>query len=482
MEYFQPILTTMSNNDLLQSMYGCLENSDDGFLIVDTDGKIAYINQAYCDYLNQPRNKLIGKPVIDYIDTSTLAEASVNPNYPPEKQVLHRVSDKQYRDGEHYCIVNRTNVSLNGRSISGVGQIKFIRSTLQLSSAIKEINDELAYYKEELQRLSAEQYSLTKIIGSSPEMRAVKEMVNKSATNDFPVLITGETGTGKEVFANAIHYVSDRRNRPFIRINCAAIPANLFESELFGYEKGAFTGANKTGKKGKFELADTGTLFLDEIGDMPLEMQVKLLRVLQEKEVERVGSEKPIPVDVRIIAATNKNLPLEIEQKRFRSDLYYRLNVINIVIPPLRKHPSDIDTFIDTFIDELNIKYHSDTIITDHARELLRAYSWPGNVRELKNIIERCFVLQDAGVIHSATIPLPNNTSVLSNQKQIPTSIPQHLTLAESMEEIEKELILSAIHAHNGNLRATAKDLNIHRVTLYKKLEKYHLRREDFED
>lgn len=481
MQYFQPIPTTMSQEDLLQSMYGLLENSDDGFLIVNPDGNIAYINQAYCDYINQSRNNVLGKPVINYIDTSTLVEAANDLNYPLEKQVLHHVSDNQYSDGEHYCIVNRTNVSIDGRSISGVGQIKFIRSTLQLSSAIKEINDELSYYKEELQRLSAEKYSLTKIVGSSAEMLAVKEMVNKSASNDFPVLITGETGTGKEVFANAVHYVSDRRNHPFIRINCAAIPANLFESELFGYERGAFTGANKTGKKGKFELANTGTLFLDEIGDMPLEMQVKILRVLQEKEVERIGSEKPIPVDVRIIAATNKNLPQEIKENRFRSDLYYRLNVINIVIPPLRKHRSDIDTFVDAFIDELNNKYHSNIKITDNAKNILRTYSWPGNVRELKNIVERCFVMQDAGVIHSAIISSQiSNFSGLSKDNKMTTSESRHLTLAESMERIEKEIILSAIHEHNGNLRATAKDLDIHRVTLYKKLEKYNLSRENF--
>ncbi len=481
MEYKQPIPTTLTPEDFVQAVYGSLENSDDGFLIVDTDGLIAYINEAYSTYLGKKRIDMVGKPVLDFIDTSTLVDAANNPAYPCEKAVLHRVSDNQYSDGEHYCIVNRTNVSKSGRNIAGCGQIHFVRSTIQLSSSIREIYDQMSYYKEELERLSAEKYSLDNICGDAPSMKKAKEMVLRSSDNDFPVLITGETGTGKEVFANAVHYSSIRKSKPFIRINCAAIPPTLFESELFGYESGAFTGAKKSGKKGKFELANHGTLFLDEIGDMPLEMQAKLLRVLQEKEVERIGGERPIPIDVRIIAATNKNLPQEIKEKHFRADLYFRLNVISIVVPPLRDHAEDIDDLIDTFISRLNEEYHSKVAVTDEARQILRGYSWPGNIRELKNVIERCFVLQENGIIHTHMIPA---TILSSMEKKSPAykGLQQtgDQTLAQAMDEFEKEFLMNAIRAHDGNLQATAKRLGIHRVTLYKKLEKYGLKREDF--
>ncbi len=486
MEYLQPIPSVMKAEDLLQALYGCLENSDDGFLVVDPEGRIAYINQAYCDYIGKDKS-IIGQPVLDYINTSTLAEAAVDQNYTQEKRVLHRVSDEQYADGEHYCIVNRSNVSVAGRSVAGVGQIKFVRSTMQLSASIREMHDEMEYYKEELHRLSAERYSLDRVIGSSPAMQHVKQMVRRSAANDFPVLITGETGTGKEVIANAIHYASERRNRPFIRLNCAAIPPNLLESELFGYEKGAFTGASKNGKKGKFELAHTGTIFLDEIGDMPMDMQAKILRVLQEKEVERIGSEKPIPIDVRVIAATNKDLPEAIAGNRFRSDLYYRLNVISIQLPPLRDRASDINLFIDQFMEKLNEKYHSNVSISSEARQALTSYPWPGNVRELKNIVERCYVLQDSGMIDTAILP----SQVLGEKKAVPggsihvdsvtrpVSPADTSTLEEAVHAFEKDLILTSIRQHRGNLRATAADLGIHRVTLYKKMEKYGISRED---
>ena len=472
MEFKQPIPTTLSPDALLQSLYGGIENSDDGFLVVDPTGNIAYINEAYCHYINVKRDIVLGKPVIDYIDTSQMPEVARDPFFEPQVGVLHKVSAKQYRDGEHYCIVNRTNVSKDGTPISGVGQIKFVRSTLKLSSAINDVYDELSHYKEELMRLSAERYSFSQILGGSTEIQAAKSMALRTTSNDFPVLITGETGTGKEVFANAIHFASRRKNKPFIRINCAAIPSELLESELFGYDEGAFTGARRSGKKGKFELANTGTIFLDEIGDMPLMMQAKILRVLQEGEVERVGGGKPIPIDVRVIAATNKDLETEVENGRFRADLYFRLNVISIALPPLRKRVGDIDIFINAFLADLNEKYHSEVHITPEARKQFEQYSWPGNVRELKNIIERCYALQDGGIITSMSIPqaLPSQTSKSRNR-------PGGQRLESIMDNVEREVLLEAIQRNHGNLRKTAAELDIHRVTLYKKMEKHGITR-----
>lgn len=476
MEFGLTVPTTLSKDELILSFYGCIENSDDGFLFVDVNGNIAFINDAYCQYINISRDEVLGKPVLDYIDTSELVDVAKNPGFQSQVGVLHRVSAQQYRDGEHYCLVNRSNISNKGKSICGVGQIKFVRNTLKLSSAINDVYEELSSYKEELKRLSAERYSLQNILGESAEIQAAKELSARAARNDFPVLITGETGTGKEVFSSAIHYASERKSKPFIRINCAAIPSELLESELFGYTEGAFTGARKGGKKGKFELADGGTLFLDEIGDLPLAMQAKLLRVLQEGEVERLGSEKPVSINVRIIAATNKDLEKEIAEKNFRIDLFYRLNVISLVLPPLRKRPEDIDIFINTFLSQLNEKYHSEVYITQEARTQLRQYPWPGNVRELKNIIERCYVIQEGGFISHAILPY----NIRASHSSI-GSLYSEYSLENIMNNLEQDIILSAIQRNKGNLQKTAQELGIHRVTLYKKLDKYGLKRSDFE-
>lgn len=474
MDYEQPIPAKMSERELLLAFYGCIENSDDGFIIVDPKGKIVYINKAYCDYININRDTVLGKPVLDYIDTSQLAEVAKDPFAEPEVGVLHKVSALQYRDGEHYCIVNRTNVSDGGKSIAGVGQVKFVRSTLKLSSAINDVYNELSYYKEELRRLSAERYSFQSILGTSVEMQQVKALALRTASNDFSVLITGETGTGKEVFASAIHYASIRKDKPFIRINCAAIPSELLESELFGYEEGSFTGARRGGKKGKFELANGGTLFLDEIGDMPLVMQAKILRVLQERELERVGGGTSIPIDVRVIAATNKDLDREVSDGRFRSDLYFRLNVISISLPPLRKRPEDIGSYIDGFLGELNERFHTDVTMTPKVRKQFRQYSWPGNVRELKNIVERCYAMQENGLIVSIPGLGGGHRSGSINWNY---NGGQQLDVI--MDQVEQRVIKDAIRRNKGNLQKTAAELGIHRVTLYKKMEKHSITRDN---
>lgn len=473
MNYTQPIPTTMSHEDLLQAMYGCMENSDDGFLIVDTDGKIAYINEAYCQYIGVNRFSVTGQNVLDYIDTSKLPEIALDPHYESEVSTLHEATAKQYRDNEAYVYVNRTNISIDNIPIAASGQIKFVRTTLKLSESLFDIYNELSYYKQELKKLASERFSFDNIIGNSSKLMAAKRLALKASENDFPIMITGETGTGKEVFANAIHYASRRKTKPMISINCAAIPSELLESELFGYEGGAFTGAKKSGKQGKFELANGGTLFLDEIGDMPMVMQAKLLRALQEKEIEHIGGTKPIPIDVRIICATNKNLLEEIENHNFRSDLYFRLNVIQLELPPLRERQNDIDSCADHFLSELNEKYHTNVELSNATRQQFHNYSWPGNIRELKNIIERGYALQENGMITYTSAPdtLQTSTSYHGINGN---------TLEEKVENFEKQVLMDTIRNHNGNLRKTAQALGIHRVTLYKKLEKYGISRKDF--
>jgi transcriptional regulator with PAS, ATPase and Fis domain len=279
------------------------------------------------------------------------------------------------------------------------------------------------------------------------------------------VLITGESGTGKEVFANVIHEMSNRRDNNFIKINCAAIPENILESELFGYEDGAFTGARRGGKIGKFELADQGTIFLDEIGDMSFDMQAKLLRVLQEKEIERVGGNTVKKINVRIIAATNQNLQEKIKRGEFREDLYYRLNVIALELPPLRERVEDIPLLCEYFLKKYNDKFGIYIEkIDDEAMDCLKKYSWPGNIRELENAIERAYNLIDGNVIKLKHLP----EKIVSNNRPLCVG-----SLNKTLNEIEKQRIIDALKASGGNKSKAAKMLGINRAGLYQKLKKH---------
>jgi len=302
------------------------------------------------------------------------------------------------------------------------------------------------------------------IIGDSPQMREVFTVMRKVLTTDAPVLIYGESGTGKELVARAIHYQSPRSNKPFIPINCAAIPEHLLESELFGHEKGAFTGAYYQ-KKGKFELAHEGTAFLDEIGELSFGLQVKLLRFLQEKQVERVGGKEPISVDVRILAATNKELKKEVDNNNFRSDLYYRLNVIAINMPPLRERGEDILMLANCFLNKYS-KEHDKRIINFDALAIKRMqqYRWPGNIRELENRIKRAVILGQNSLITSDDLGLGSGDTPLKKQ-----------SLVEVVGNIQKKYINLALNRTNGNITKAAKELGISRVTLYDLLSRLNI-------
>jgi PAS domain S-box-containing protein len=463
---FSKIMDEFENLKKVQLIFHkILEITADGFLIVDDNGKIIEINKAYCNFLAVNRKDLIGKYVLDIIKNSKLPEILVKGQ--TEVDVVHKLAEGQSPAKEKFVAVTRAPVKEDDKVIAAVGQVKFSRETFELAEKLQHMDSELQYYKDELKRIVGSKYSFDSMIGRSPIFRQTVELAQRAAASDFNVLITGETGTGKEVFANAVHYASPRRLKPFIRINCAAIPSELLESELFGYEEGSFTGAKKGGKKGKFELANGGTIFLDEIGDMPLSMQVKLLRVLQEKEVERVGSDRPIPIDVRVIAATNQNLEERVKTKAFRSDLYYRLNVIQIRIPALRERVDDIGLFIDYFLQDLNERYGTEYSISQDTKQLLQGCEWPGNVRELKNIVERAYSMVDNGIILNQHLPAniisTSHISKLDNHSQ---------NLELLMEQIEKEIILSVIKKNDYNFRSTARELGIHRSTLYKKFNK----------
>ena len=313
------------------------------------------------------------------------------------------------------------------------------------------------------------------IVASSIKTLEIIDTIKSVANTPATVLLTGESGVGKEVFAKAIHNLSDRKDKPFIKINCAAIPEDLLESELFGYEKGAFTGATTT-KKGKFELADGGTIFLDEIGDMPLLLQSKLLRVLQEKEIERLGGSKPIKVDVRIIAATNKDLEKMVREGTFREDLYYRLNVIQIHIPPLRERREDIPVLIYYFLDKFNKMYGKNLSISDELVETLTSYDWPGNIRQLQNTIERMVILAKNPVLTEEDLPVDIKKNLKREVKRAKSNLissEERVQLPKTIEEIERENIIKALEETNYIVKKAAEKLGMTPRQVRYRMEKY---------
>ncbi|MGE0468396.1 MAG: Regulatory protein AtoC [Candidatus Nitrospira kreftii] len=325
-----------------------------------------------------------------------------------------------------------------------------------------------------LRRAVRDQYRLEQLVGVSEPMQQVLEFVQKVADSDSTVMIQGESGTGKELVARMLHFNSLRRDRPLVPVNCGAIPENLLESELFGHEKGAFTGATHA-RMGRFELAHGGTIFLDEIGELSLPLQVKLLRVLQEREFERVGGNRTIHVDVRIIAATNQDLETLVEERRFRQDLFYRLNVIPIVIPPLRERRTDIPLLIDHFLTRFNQSKHTEIVgLDDEALRLLTEYDWPGNIRELENMMERLAVLKKQGILSSEDLP-----QKISRRSIIPELKEQFIRLSEDgihlsreVEQYEKHLIMEALKKANGVTARAAQLLHLNRTTLVEKLKR----------
>jgi two-component system response regulator AtoC len=323
---------------------------------------------------------------------------------------------------------------------------------------VKRLREENIRLKHDINRC----YSFPNIIGNSPRMKNLFSLIEKISGSDSTVLILGESGTGKELVATTIHYQSKRKDGPLIKVNCAALPEGLIEAELFGHEKGAFTGAVKK-KQGRFELADGGTIFLDEVGDLPLSTQAKLLRVIQERTFERVGGTETIRVDVRIIGATNKNLQKEVENGTFREDLFYRLNVIPLLIPPLRERREDIPDLVEFFLKRFNARLSKNARFSKEAMELLLEYDYPGNVRELENIVERVVTLSTGELIKKEDLPLPLITSQSSS----------YPSLSEITNRAEREYIVRVLKLTGGNRTRAAEMLGISRKTLWEKLNAY---------
>lgn len=345
-------------------------------------------------------------------------------------------------------------------------KVNLILERVQQKAELHRVSEENRYLRDQLDG----QFNFGEIIGNSPAMQAIFRTIEKVAKGDSSIIIYGESGTGKELVAHAIHNTSPRKDRAFIRVNCGALAEGILESELFGHEKGAFTGAIKR-RKGRFELAQSGSIFLDEIGDIPLGTQVKLLRVLQEKEFERVGGEETLSVDTRIIAATSKNLQEEIKRGNFREDLYYRLHIIPIHLPPLRERKEDISLLTEHFIKKISKEVNIPELkIEAQAIDKLRRYNWPGNVREFENVLERAAVLSEDAHILASDLPLFSEGAQTLTYSQ-----PDGLNLNRTLETTEKQLLEKAMDKARGVKTEAAKLLDIKTSALYYKLEKYDL-------
>lgn len=446
----------------INSLETIMNTLNECVVVVDKNSIITMMSKAYKEFLACSNPE--GKFVKDLIENTRLDETV--------KTGIMEVGDIQDIKGNK-MVAMRIPLKEDGKVIGAVGKIIFkdIRDLYTLSKKITNLQNEVKFYKSALGKEREAKYSIKDIIGECDKIKEVKSIAIRVANTISNVLIVGESGTGKELFAHAIHNASKRYLGPFVNINCAAIPPELLEAEFFGYEEGAFTGAKKGGKIGKFELANKGTIFLDEIGDMPIKMQVKLLRVIQEKEVERVGGNSLKKIDVRIIAATNKNLLDSVKEGSFREDLYYRLNVMNIVVPPLRERKEDIPILANSLRVKITNKLgvYAEGI-SKEALDCLVNYDWPGNIRELENVIERAVNLLDSDLVIKLD-HLPKK--IIKNKFKYHTSDGKYLK--GIVEEVEKEIITEYLIKTNWNKNMTAKLLGISRAGLYKKIEAYKL-------
>lgn len=436
-----------------------LDQLDDGVIAVDAAGRIYYANAAYVRLLGVPLRRVIGRYIQEIEPKSLLCRALA--------ERTPQSSEKQLIPSVHKYVALHAVPLWEGKQLLGaVSVFQDVTELHKLNKEVRKMTDMVDEYSSQLNNLSVIR-NMDILTQDKAYLNAIHQ-ASIVARTDVPVLIRGENGCGKELLANYVHQCSDRRSSPLIVVNCAAIPAELLESELFGYEEGAFTGAKKGGKKGKFELADKGTIFLDEIGDMPVLMQSKLLRVIQSGEIEKLGRQKNIRVDTRIIAATNQPIEQLIEEKRFRQDLFFRLNNFTLSIPPLRERPDDILLLTDYFVRIFNEKYHKNVALSAAAYRRLQSRRWPGNVRELQGCIERVIILEDESFLWET-----ENGSRFSGENSSEPPLGNFRTVISACEE---QLLRRAIAECGGNKSRAMVLLGLSRRTFYRKCAEYGIR------
>ncbi len=437
-------------------MKAVLDATGEGIIAIDNKGIITNFNTVAEKILKVKAKDALGKNIADIIssDIPMLRTIVTGESYDNQEIMINTKKSKS-----HYITTGRPILDEEGDPIGAVASLKDIENVMELVHVFTQ----------------PPMITFDEILGKSQEINEVKQLAKIVAKGESTVLIRGESGTGKELFARSIHMASPRRDKPFVPINCAALPDSLLESELFGYEEGAFTGAKKGGRQGLFKYADKGTLFLDEIGEMSTHLQVKLLRVLQENKIRRVGADEEIPIDVRIVTATNRDLEKLLKNGQFREDLYYRLNVIPLIIPPLRKRKEDIPILTHAFIKKLSYKMNKKVKgISDKAMQRLKNYDWPGNIRELSNVIERAMNLCDE-IIKSHHLILKDEEfrrSTVSKKQQIPQR-----TLKDMVVETERKAIIDALSRYSS-IRKAAKALGVTHPTVINKMRRYKISRE----
>ena len=451
-------MSAILNAELLDVI---IEFSFDGIYITDGDARTIKINSAYENITGLRKEDLLDKNMKDLVAGGIVSESGSLIAIKNKKPVTLY---QEFKTGKRALITSSP-------VLDEAGQVTMVVTNVRDMTEIYCLKKEVAKSEEQKEKLEKEIDNLrdklfdSDIVARDRRILSVLYLANRAAPLDVTVLLTGETGVGKEMFAKYIHQNSKRMKRPFVKVNCGAIPHDLIESELFGYEKGAFTGANKEGKPGLFEAADKGTIFLDEIGELPLNLQVKLLRVLQEGEIERIGSISPKKIDVRVISATNRDLAKMVESQDFREDLYYRLNVFPIVIPPLRERVDDIVPLIERFLTQFNKKYGMHKTFSRETAAIMKRYSWPGNIRELRNIVERVMIVSTEDCITADHLPVEVNQVQVKSGNIILDNV---VDLKAHLEEIELVYIEHAMDKY-GNVRDAAKSLGMTASTLVRK-------------
>lgn len=444
--------------NMIKIVDSLLNNLQEAICITDKNCIVKYWNKYAEELYNIDRKEIVGKRIDSFFSNAIAIEVAKN-------KKIYRDVYHSPREGSH-IIINAAPIIIDSEFKGVISTEKDISDIRSINEELEKIKERAEFLEEEIMRLTG---SWNSIQSKNKKMQTMIEIAKRAAPTTASILITGESGTGKEVFARAIHEQSKVKGS-FIPVNCSAIPNDLFESEFFGYDKGAFTGANISGKKGFFEMAKDGTLFLDEIADLPLFMQSKLLRALEDKQIKRVGAEKYIEINTRIIAATNKSLEKLVEEGKFREDLYYRLNVIRINLPPLRERKEDIIPLLEQFLKEAaKDKKRTKFKLDKEAVKILTKYSWKGNIRELKNAAEQIVILSSSDVIRREDLPeyiLKNTEIEYDNDKK---------TLRDALCEYEKSMIVNTLKNTDGNIAKAAKILGIPRSTLHYKINAYKI-------
>ncbi|PWA08537.1 Fis family transcriptional regulator [Pueribacillus theae] len=452
-----------SLNQYVRWLQGIIEAINDGILVIDSEGIVRLINDEYTKITGVKKEDIIGKPL------SEVREGAISPTVLIDKK---RRSAIYRKVGEQEYVVDMAPIYYDHQILGVVNVLKSVNEVKALTKELEKSKIKLAQLEKTVGHLHQAKYTFHDIIGEDKEIKNVIELAKRTASSNLNVLIQGESGTGKELFAHAIHNESPRSGYAFVPINCAAIPSSLLESELFGYEEGSFTNSKKGGKIGLFELADHGTLFLDEIGDLSLELQAKLLRVLQEGRIRKIGGLKEQEVNVRIVAATNKDLLQMVAKGRFREDLFYRLNGVQLMIPPLRSRKGDLFTLIDKIVKHKELPFH--LTFTADAKKQLFEYHWPGNVRELLNAIHYAATMTD-----SETIDIVHLPAFLQSNRMADDREDTNLSLKDILERKEREVIIKTLKIYGTSLKGkelAAQKLGISLATLYNKINQLKIK------